>query len=85
MRQTPIHANEATATVTAVALHTSRIRVGTLVNTVIYRNPAVVAKAAMTIDPLPSGQRPHRSQRSAGGVRRCIFLRPHFRVSVSAS
>lgn len=47
---------EATATLTAMALHTSTIRVGTLVNTVIYRNPVVVAKAAMTIDHLSGGR-----------------------------
>ncbi len=37
---------EATETLAAMALSTSTIRVGTLVNTLIYRNPAVVAKAA---------------------------------------
>jgi hypothetical protein len=41
---------EASSILTAMALHTSRIRVGTLVNTLIYRNPAIVAKTAMTID-----------------------------------
>jgi alkanesulfonate monooxygenase SsuD/methylene tetrahydromethanopterin reductase-like flavin-dependent oxidoreductase (luciferase family) len=39
-----------------MALHTSRIRVGTLVNTLIYRNPAVVAKTAMTIDHVSGGR-----------------------------
>ena len=47
---------EATSILTAMALHTSTIRVGTLVNTLIYRNPAVVAKAAMTIDHLSGGR-----------------------------
>ena len=47
---------EASSTLTAMALHTSRIRVGTLVNTLIYRNPTVVAKAAVTIDHLSGGR-----------------------------
>jgi alkanesulfonate monooxygenase SsuD/methylene tetrahydromethanopterin reductase-like flavin-dependent oxidoreductase (luciferase family) len=47
---------EATAVLTAMALNTSKIRVGTLVNTLIYRNPAIVAKTAMTIDHLSGGR-----------------------------
>lgn len=47
---------EATAVLTAMALNTSKIRVGTLVNTLIYRNPAIVAKTAMTIDHLTGGR-----------------------------
>jgi alkanesulfonate monooxygenase SsuD/methylene tetrahydromethanopterin reductase-like flavin-dependent oxidoreductase (luciferase family) len=47
---------EASSILTAMALHTSRIRVGTLVNTLIYRNPAVVAKTAMTIDHVSGGR-----------------------------
>jgi alkanesulfonate monooxygenase SsuD/methylene tetrahydromethanopterin reductase-like flavin-dependent oxidoreductase (luciferase family) len=47
---------EASSILTAMALRTSRIRVGTLVNTLIYRNPVVVAKAAMTIDHVSGGR-----------------------------
>jgi alkanesulfonate monooxygenase SsuD/methylene tetrahydromethanopterin reductase-like flavin-dependent oxidoreductase (luciferase family) len=47
---------EASSILTAMALRTSRIRVGTLVNTLIYRNPAVVAKTAMTIDHVSGGR-----------------------------
>ena len=47
---------EASSILTAMALYTSRIRVGTLVNTLIYRNPAVVAKTAMTIDHVSGGR-----------------------------
>jgi len=47
---------EATAVLTAMALNTSKIRVGTLVNNLIYRNPAIVAKTAMTIDHLSGGR-----------------------------
>jgi alkanesulfonate monooxygenase SsuD/methylene tetrahydromethanopterin reductase-like flavin-dependent oxidoreductase (luciferase family) len=47
---------EAVATLAAMAVHTTRIRVGTLVTTLVYRNPAVVAKAAMTIDHLSEGR-----------------------------
>ncbi len=47
---------EATSILAAMAVHTSTIRVGTLVNTLIYRNPAAVAKAAMTIDHLAGGR-----------------------------
>lgn len=47
---------EATSVLAAMAVRTSRIRVGTLVTTLVYRNPAVVAKAAMTIDHLSGGR-----------------------------
>ena len=47
---------EATSILAAMATSTTRIRVGTLVNTLIYRNPAVVAKTAMTIDHLSNGR-----------------------------
>ena len=47
---------ESTSILTAMALHTSTIRVGTLVTTLIYRNPAVIAKTAMTIDHLSGGR-----------------------------
>src|SRR5579871_3229802 len=35
---------ETITTLTAIALETSRIRIGTLVNGVIYRSPAILAK-----------------------------------------
>jgi alkanesulfonate monooxygenase SsuD/methylene tetrahydromethanopterin reductase-like flavin-dependent oxidoreductase (luciferase family) len=47
---------EASTILTAMAMHTSHIRIGTLVNTLIYRNPAVVAKTAMTIDHVSGGR-----------------------------
>jgi len=47
---------EATSILTAMAIHTSTIRVGTLINSLIFRNPAVVAKAAMTIDHISGGR-----------------------------
>ena len=47
---------EATSILAAMATSTKRIRVGTLVNTLIYRNPAIVAKTAMTIDHLSNGR-----------------------------
>ena len=47
---------EATSILTAMAMHTSTIRVGTLMNSRIFRNPAVVAKAAMTIDHISGGR-----------------------------
>lgn len=47
---------EAVATLAAMATQTNVIRVGTLVTTLVYRNPAVVAKAAMTIDHLSEGR-----------------------------
>lgn len=47
---------EATSILAAMATSTTRIRVGTLVNTLVYRNPAVVAKTAMTIDHLSNGR-----------------------------
>jgi alkanesulfonate monooxygenase SsuD/methylene tetrahydromethanopterin reductase-like flavin-dependent oxidoreductase (luciferase family) len=40
----------------ALAMHTSRIRIGTLVSTMIYRNPAVLAKQAMTVDQITGGR-----------------------------
>ena len=47
---------EATCILTAMAMRTSRIRIGTLVTNLILRNPAVVAKAAMTVDHLSGGR-----------------------------
>lgn len=47
---------EATSILAAMALRTSRIRVGTLVTSLVLREPAMVAKAAMTIDHLSGGR-----------------------------
>jgi alkanesulfonate monooxygenase SsuD/methylene tetrahydromethanopterin reductase-like flavin-dependent oxidoreductase (luciferase family) len=47
---------EATCILTAMAMRTSTIRIGTLVTNLILRNPAVVAKAAMTIDQMSHGR-----------------------------
>ncbi len=47
---------EAIATLTALALETSNVRVGVLALCVGYRNPAVLAKAAATIDQISGGR-----------------------------
>jgi alkanesulfonate monooxygenase SsuD/methylene tetrahydromethanopterin reductase-like flavin-dependent oxidoreductase (luciferase family) len=47
---------EATTTLAAMAVSTSRIRVGTLVTSLYLRNPVIAAKAAMTIDHLSAGR-----------------------------
>lgn len=47
---------EATTTLAAMALSTSRIRVGTLVTSLFLRNPVMAAKAAMTVDHLSGGR-----------------------------
>ena len=47
---------EASTTLAAMALQTSRIRVGTLITSLIYRHPGLIAKAAMTIDHLSGGR-----------------------------
>jgi alkanesulfonate monooxygenase SsuD/methylene tetrahydromethanopterin reductase-like flavin-dependent oxidoreductase (luciferase family) len=47
---------EANATLAAMALHTSRIRIGTLVTSVPVCNPVIAAKAAMTLDHLSAGR-----------------------------
>jgi alkanesulfonate monooxygenase SsuD/methylene tetrahydromethanopterin reductase-like flavin-dependent oxidoreductase (luciferase family) len=47
---------EATTTLAAMALHTTRIRVGTLVTSLYLRHPVITAKAAMTIDHLAGGR-----------------------------
>jgi alkanesulfonate monooxygenase SsuD/methylene tetrahydromethanopterin reductase-like flavin-dependent oxidoreductase (luciferase family) len=40
----------------ALATHTARIRVGTLVTNFIYRHPALIAKQALTVDHLSGGR-----------------------------
>ncbi len=47
---------EAWTTLGAMAACTSRIRIGTLVTNITYRNPAVLAKEAITIDHLSGGR-----------------------------
>ncbi len=40
----------------ALATHTHTIRIGTLVTNIIYRNPAVIARQALTIDHISNGR-----------------------------
>src|SRR6266487_1659975 len=47
---------EAYTTLGALAAATRRIRLGTLVTGVTYRNPALVAKATTTLDVISSGR-----------------------------
>jgi len=47
---------EAVSIMTALACHTKRVRVGCLVYCVPYRHPAVLAKAAATIDHVSGGR-----------------------------
>ncbi len=47
---------EAWTTLAAMAVSTSRIRLGTLVTNITFRNPAVLAKEAITIDHLSNGR-----------------------------
>lgn len=47
---------EAWALLAAVAASTHQIRVGTLVTNIIYRNPALIAKQALTVDHISNGR-----------------------------
>lgn len=47
---------ETWTTLTAMAMATSRIRLGTLVNGVLYRDPATLAKSATMVDQLSGGR-----------------------------
>ena len=47
---------EAYSTLAAIAQHTSRVRLGTLVTGVTYRNPAILAKTVTTLDVLSGGR-----------------------------
>ena len=47
---------EAWVTLTALAQATSRIRIGTMVNGIVYRHPAVLAKMASSLDIVSNGR-----------------------------
>ena len=47
---------EAIATLTAAALETKRIRLGSMVYCVVYRNPGLLAKSLTTVDHLSGGR-----------------------------
>src|SRR5690348_18443665 len=47
---------EAYATLAALATQTSRVKLGTLVTGVTYRNPALLAKEVTTLDVIPKGR-----------------------------
>lgn len=47
---------ETWTTLAAMAAHTSRIRIGALVNGVLYRDPATLAKAAVMVDQISNGR-----------------------------
>lgn len=50
------HATDALASLAAVAVETSRIRLVTLVSPITFRHPAVMAKTATTIDEISGGR-----------------------------
>jgi len=47
----------------ALATLTSTVQIGTLVTNIIYRNPAVIARQAMTVDHISQGRLPRMGQR----------------------
>ena len=47
---------ETWTTLAAMAAHTTRIRIGALVNGVMYRDPATLAKSATTVDIMSNGR-----------------------------
>lgn len=47
---------EAWTLLAALASHTSRIRLGTLVTSIAFRNPAVLARQALTVDHISNGR-----------------------------
>ncbi len=47
---------EAWVTLTALAQATTRLRIGTMVNGIVYRHPAVLAKMASTLDIVSNGR-----------------------------
>jgi len=50
------HIYEAWTALAGLASHTSRIRIGTLVTSTAFRNPALLAKQALTLDHLSHGR-----------------------------
>lgn len=50
------HTYEAWTALAGLASHTSRIRIGTLVTSTAFRNPALLAKQALTLDHLSHGR-----------------------------
>jgi alkanesulfonate monooxygenase SsuD/methylene tetrahydromethanopterin reductase-like flavin-dependent oxidoreductase (luciferase family) len=55
-RDRPADALDAWATISALAVRTERIRLGTLVSPVTFRHPAVVARMAVTADHISGGR-----------------------------
>jgi alkanesulfonate monooxygenase SsuD/methylene tetrahydromethanopterin reductase-like flavin-dependent oxidoreductase (luciferase family) len=55
-RDRPAAAHDAWATISALAVRTERIRLGTLVSPVTFRHPAVVARMAVTADHVSGGR-----------------------------
>jgi alkanesulfonate monooxygenase SsuD/methylene tetrahydromethanopterin reductase-like flavin-dependent oxidoreductase (luciferase family) len=51
-----VHAYEAWTTLAGLASRTTRVRVGTLVTSTAFRNPAFLAKQALTVDHLSNGR-----------------------------
>src|SRR5579864_4087473 len=47
---------ETWTTLAAMAMQTSRIRIGALVNGVLYRDPATLAKSAVMVDHISNGR-----------------------------
>src|SRR5687767_3300645 len=47
---------EAWTSLAALAVHTSRIRIGTLVTQIPFRNPSLLAKEALTVDHISNGR-----------------------------
>ena len=64
---------EGWVTLTALAQATNRIRIGCMVNGVVYRHPAVVANMAASLDIVSGGSTRSRARgRLAPGRMRCV-------------